>query len=646
MGDSEEELLIILDEGEQEEGGGGGGDDDEHHAVWRDDEDDEILVALAEAEEGTCDRALAAAPFGRHAARGGGSADTVGGRRQGACTPDSFGVEDCELIAAVGSKALESGRPCADPAPPQGHAGVGAGPLPPGSPASSMDEDMLAEALAGDIQKGARWDHPPQARPRVKRTSPPIRQASIAPLCPPAVGSEPFDVEEFSGLRVKDRCLDARAIRNLVHMSTFVPAHKLFSKGGAQAVPGEKSWITVFVLARRLPVKQRNPLQSNTQGDQQHGGRWAMWVATSLQGDDEDVTFTMRNTAFDQHWKMAEGSIVAVSNPEVKRHAPRTNGQEEGMAVSEHSPPQRPPKTNLIAKAGAQIVRIGLAADMGWCGRPTAKGHYCRQHVNKAKDLRCKFHRNKRTRPTSTTASPTDTDTPAAPENSSPAKAVRRRRRAPAGLQPAVPASAISSTVARLHEELYAEKRRVRALAADVQVIRDAVSAVLGAGIGHVDGKWLASLKALSSDKRGTPSARVAEPVGPPLPSKSTSLAERTRHDVKSVLPKAGDVANPKARREALLGASCGGGPPAVRTQGANATHTRTKSALAHSLHSARAERGGLSGGQTLEAALPRPRPTPGTDGHRVSGPGHATQTDATRPSRAEVLPVAGQPRE
>ena len=68
----------------------------------------------------------------------------------------------------------------------------------------------------------------------------------------------------------------------------------------------EGDWVTVGVLVDKLPPK-----------DTVKGDKYAMWKLSDLSAQSAVVLLFLFGKAYQEHWKMAQGSVVALLNPTI-----------------------------------------------------------------------------------------------------------------------------------------------------------------------------------------------------------------------------------------------------------------------------------------------------------------------------------------
>eukprot|EP00903_Cladosiphon_okamuranus_P008107 g7814.t1 len=178
-------------------------------------------------------------------------------------------------------------------------------------------------------------------------------------------------VETFSGLRVRNRLLSAddmlvrmrgRKVHRLAGLRA-VPATTLQSQDPADA------WAALGVLVSKSPRRQAA-----------NGGSYSIWTLSDLSRRENDVSVFLFQEALSSHWKVCEGTLVALLSAKVlPDKGGGGGGNAQRLAFSVDSP--------------WQINRVGMAMDYGLCKGKRKDGGPCTMPVNKADGGGyCEFH--------------------------------------------------------------------------------------------------------------------------------------------------------------------------------------------------------------------------------------------------------------
>ena len=68
----------------------------------------------------------------------------------------------------------------------------------------------------------------------------------------------------------------------------------------------EGDWVTVGVVVDKLPPR-----------DSVKGNKYAVWKLSDLSGQSAVVSLFLFGKAYQEHWKMAQGSVVGLLNPTI-----------------------------------------------------------------------------------------------------------------------------------------------------------------------------------------------------------------------------------------------------------------------------------------------------------------------------------------
>lgn len=121
------------------------------------------------------------------------------------------------------------------------------------------------------------------------------------------------------------------------------------------------SWATFGVVARVSEPRTAA-----------NGGQFVVWKLSDLDGT--EVSLFLFRTAFEAWYKEGPGAVVCVGNA---RALPRRE-DDEGFALS--------------VSVATQVIKVGVAADMGQCRATRADGSRCGVVINVAKTQFCDFH--------------------------------------------------------------------------------------------------------------------------------------------------------------------------------------------------------------------------------------------------------------
>ncbi|ETV83574.1 hypothetical protein, variant [Aphanomyces astaci] len=170
---------------------------------------------------------------------------------------------------------------------------------------------------------------------------------------------DPLVVEEFSGLRIRDRKVPADVMREQMDGRTFIKLAKLETSRRQDLENSQLDWVTIGVLAKSTLSKAAS------------GNAFVAWMLSDL--ENAMATLFLNNDAYSCHWKEMEGSVVAVLNPSIR-------------------PANEAGKFALSVSAGDNIVKLGTAMDFGMCRSLTHGGRQCNIPINVTHGDYCVVH--------------------------------------------------------------------------------------------------------------------------------------------------------------------------------------------------------------------------------------------------------------
>ncbi|CAL0326898.1 unnamed protein product [Lupinus luteus] len=169
------------------------------------------------------------------------------------------------------------------------------------------------------------------------------------------------DLDTFSGLRIRDRLLTSKDLRDSFSDIRFVRLSVIKNLLNADTFTG--SWVTVGVLTEKGNLRKTST-----------GKPYSICKITCL--DENTVSLFLFADAYQSHSQHKPGTVFALFNSNVRRD---TNG--DGYSLSVYSP--------------GQIVKMGTSVDYGVCKGKRADGMACTLAINKRNGTYCKYHKNK-----------------------------------------------------------------------------------------------------------------------------------------------------------------------------------------------------------------------------------------------------------
>ncbi|XP_028040502.1 protein MCM10 homolog [Bombyx mandarina] len=125
-----------------------------------------------------------------------------------------------------------------------------------------------------------------------------------------------------------------------------------------------KDWVIAGVIVRKSSTKQS-----------QKGSQFIIWTLSDLKDDMKTVSIFLFRKAYNELWKTAEGTVVAVLNPNV---LDRSQNSADQACLSVDNPDR--------------VMIIGLSKDFGICKSKKKNGEPCTAFVNMNQCQHCIYH--------------------------------------------------------------------------------------------------------------------------------------------------------------------------------------------------------------------------------------------------------------
>ncbi|ETW02351.1 hypothetical protein H310_05886 [Aphanomyces invadans] len=165
--------------------------------------------------------------------------------------------------------------------------------------------------------------------------------------------------EEFSGLRIKSRLVPAEVMREQMDGRQMIQLAKLETSRRQDLENTQVDWVTIGVMTRANLSKAAS------------GAPFVVWTLSDL--ETSMASLFLYDDAYNNHWREAEGSIVAVINPAVL-------------------PANEAGKFALSIRSGLNVVKLGTSMDFGICKSLTAGGRQCKIPINVTMGDYCVVH--------------------------------------------------------------------------------------------------------------------------------------------------------------------------------------------------------------------------------------------------------------
>lgn len=144
------------------------------------------------------------------------------------------------------------------------------------------------------------------------------------------------------------------------------------------ALPDIEQDIVIFaILAKKSEPRAHKPATAKNGTKQEDRGKYMVMTLVDLE---LEVDLFLFNSGFTRFWKLTEGTVVAILNPNVM--PPPPGRQDTG-------------RFSLVINSDEDtIIEVGTARDLGACQSVKKDGSLCAAWVNKKRTQFCEFHSN------------------------------------------------------------------------------------------------------------------------------------------------------------------------------------------------------------------------------------------------------------
>ncbi|KHN99116.1 cell division cycle protein [Metarhizium album ARSEF 1941] len=200
--------------------------------------------------------------------------------------------------------------------------------------------------------------------------------ASASATAEPSAKDE-SSFEPYSCLHLSRRILPHTVVTRHVTSKKVLNIKDLLRdvKSPNYALPDVEQDIVVFaVVARKSEPRAHKPTANQKQEDR---GKYLVMTLTDLE---LELDLFLFNSGFMRFWKLTQGTVVAILNPNIM--PPPPGRQDTG-------------RFSLVINSDEDtILEIGSARDLGFCQSVKRDGELCGTWVNKKKTHYCEFHSN------------------------------------------------------------------------------------------------------------------------------------------------------------------------------------------------------------------------------------------------------------
>lgn len=196
---------------------------------------------------------------------------------------------------------------------------------------------------------------------------------------------EPSFYDAFSELHLSKRHISHSDVARSLQGSEIYPIPRLLKevKSPDYEPPDCESDFVVFgILASKTsPFDQKatHRIHSENEPKDYETGPKNKFMVLRLCDLKWEIDCFLFGTAFDQFWKLTEGTLLAILNPGI---LPPKGNQHNGRFSLK------------LASSEDRVMEIGLARDLGYCSALRKDGQPCNAWVDKRKTEVCEFHVN------------------------------------------------------------------------------------------------------------------------------------------------------------------------------------------------------------------------------------------------------------
>uniref|UniRef100_A0A182MBP9 Protein MCM10 homolog n=1 Tax=Anopheles culicifacies TaxID=139723 RepID=A0A182MBP9_9DIPT len=178
----------------------------------------------------------------------------------------------------------------------------------------------------------------------------------------PAVFQATVHTDPIFGLRIVHPLVSSQTLQERMLDKKAVPFMQL--RKFIETADLQQDWVIGGVLISKTPTKTT-----------QKGKQFAIWKLSDLHGDIKMVSLFLFGQAYKDLWKTAEGTALAVLNPNVLNN---TN--------------ERSTEATLSIDRATKVMVLGQSRDLGTCRSRKKNGERCTSIVNLGKCEYCVYH--------------------------------------------------------------------------------------------------------------------------------------------------------------------------------------------------------------------------------------------------------------
>lgn len=213
---------------------------------------------------------------------------------------------------------------------------------------------------------------------------PPSVSQVMAPALADESEKEAPSFEPYSCFHLARRILPHRVLARHVSGMKSLSIKELLRdvKSPDYSLPDVEQDIVVFgIVAKKSEPRAHKPSAAKNGSQGEERGKYMVVTLVDL---DYELDLFLFNTGFTRFWKLTEGTVVAILNPNIM--PPPPGRQDTG-------------RFSLVINSDADtILEIGSSRDMGFCQSVKMDGAPCGSWVNQKRTRFCEFHSNEAVR--------------------------------------------------------------------------------------------------------------------------------------------------------------------------------------------------------------------------------------------------------
>lgn len=190
--------------------------------------------------------------------------------------------------------------------------------------------------------------------------------------------------ESYSGFHLARRVLPHNVLARHVSGKAIFSIKDILRdvKAPDFSLPDVEEDVVIFgVLAKKSDPKTHKPAQNKKADESDERGKFMIMTLVDLEFELDLFLF---DSGFTRFWKLTEGTVVAILNPNIMPPPP---GKKDTGRFS-----------LVINSDQDTIIEVGISRDLGSCQAVKKDGDLCGSWVNKKRTQYCEFHSNEAVR--------------------------------------------------------------------------------------------------------------------------------------------------------------------------------------------------------------------------------------------------------